>query len=181
MNVTQQSGGGAACTCVVTEYHYHDRDDYAIEIDYFTKEELRDSFKELLSAYRQYESSNLTDMRAEDREDFRIKAALAKSTFDASFGNKLSSHPGVLDALSFDVAIDTMMEWVTQVLPRSSTQEDIAIMRESFTDVQTCSSRLRILTSGDGETRQQSLWPFIRKLRFVSARYFHTWYNCSVY
>jgi predicted ATPase len=161
----KQSNSGTACTCVVTEYHFHDRDDYFIEIDYFTMQELRSQFKELLGAYRQYESPEPPDMPAADREDLRKNAVLAQSTFRASFRNKLDDHPEVLGTLPLREAIDTMMGWVEQVLPRLSTQENS--LRESFSDINQCSNRLTVLASETDERDQAYPWPFIRKLKLV--------------
>jgi hypothetical protein len=161
----KQSNSGAACTCVVTEYHFHDRDDYCIEIEYFTMQELRRQFEQLLGAYRQHKFPESPTMSAADREDLGKNAALAQSTFRASFRNKLDDRPEVLDTLPFSDAIDTMMGWVEQVLPRLGTQENS--LRESFSDTNQCSNRLTVLASETDERDQAYSWPLIRKLKLV--------------
>ncbi|QKX56123.1 uncharacterized protein TRUGW13939_03223 [Talaromyces rugulosus] len=160
---TRASNSGAACTCVVTEYHFHDRDDYFIEIEYFTMQELRRQFEQLLGAYRQHKFPESPTMSAADREDLGKNAALAQSTFRASFRNKLDDHPEVLDTLPFSDAIDTMMGWVEQVLPSLGTQENS--LRESFSDINQCSNRLTVLASETDERDQAYSWPLIRKLK----------------
>ena len=47
---------GEACTCVVTEYYYHDQDDFNISVEYFPVNNLERQFEELLQAYRDNES-----------------------------------------------------------------------------------------------------------------------------
>jgi hypothetical protein len=106
-------------------------------------------------------------MAAEDRENLKQKADLAKSTFRASFRERLDNTPAVLDAVVFDEAIDTMMTWVSQILPQLGTGESGILSRESFDDINQCSIRLKRLTSETEERDQACLWPFIRKLKFV--------------
>lgn len=170
---TEQSNNGAACTCVVTEYHYHDRNDYSIEIDYFSLQELQTQFEQLLSSLREYNSTTasvptaMTAEERENRENLKRKADLATSTFRASFRERLDNNPAVLDVVAFDEAIKTMMTWVSQVLPPLGSGESDILSRESFDDIHQCSNRLKSLTSETEERDQACLWPFIRKLKFV--------------
>ena len=165
----QKSGSGTACTCAVTEYHFHDRDDFVVNVDYITIDELKLQFEELLRAYRDYNllpraSSNQTDEAGDghERNRLRSKADLAKQTFKASFGANLERTPTVLSSMPFDHAITTMMEWASQELPWQGGQE-------TFSTVEECSSRLRDLSSEsdpDSATSASRVhWPFIRKLR----------------
>ncbi|KUL85849.1 hypothetical protein ZTR_07402 [Talaromyces verruculosus] len=168
MEFARASNSGAACTCVVTEYHFHDRNDYSIEVDYFSLQELQTQFEQLLSSFREYKSktaSDLADMAAEDRENLKRKADLATSTFRASFGERLDNTPAVLDVVAFDEAINTMITWVSQVLPQLGMGESGILSRESFDDMNQCSNRLKSLTSETEERDQACLWPFIRKLK----------------
>lgn len=133
-------------------------------------QELQTQFEQLLSSFREYKSttaSALAAMAAEDRENLKRKADLAKSTFKASFRERLDNTPAVLDVVAFDEAIDTMMTWVSQVLPQLGTGESGILPRESFDDINQCSNRLKSLTSETEERDQACLWPFIRKLKFV--------------
>lgn len=133
-------------------------------------QELQTQFEQLLSSFREYKSKNasvLAEMAAEDRENLKRKADLATSTFRASFRERLDNTPAVLDVVAFDEAINTMMTWVSQVLPRLSTGESGILSRESFDDINQCSNRLKSLTSETEERDQACLWPFIRKIKSV--------------
>lgn len=159
---------------MVTEYHFHDRDDYAIVIDYFKIDDLKTQFKELLTAYRQYMTleSQRESLELQGRENYRdLKktADLAICTFRASFRSKLDDHPEVLDIRQdFDNVIDTMMGWVEQVLPPVLPTQGTST-RESFSDINECSDRLRVLASETDEVIGQPAcpWPFIKRLKFV--------------
>ncbi|EED13693.1 conserved hypothetical protein [Talaromyces stipitatus ATCC 10500] len=169
------SNSGAACTCVVTEYHFHDKNDYSIGIEYFTVQELRTQFEQLLRVYREHKSMTVAeageDLRQETeaREDLRQKAELAKVTFQASFRRKLDDIPEVLSDLPYDQAVNTMMAWVPEVAPELGTR--VGETREAFEDINECSNRLRILTSEMEEGGQACLWPFIRKLKVYMRAY----------
>ncbi|KAF2789491.1 hypothetical protein K505DRAFT_365563 [Melanomma pulvis-pyrius CBS 109.77] len=154
------SNSGAACTCVVTEYHFHERDDFIIQVDYFTLEALRRQFKELLRAYREYQSlPNDSDITNEERADLKKRADLAKNTFSASFKERLVQNPGILLSLPFDQAVNIMIVWALQILPQQETT------RESFGLIRQCSARLTQLTSETDSVAQTCVWPFIRKIR----------------
>jgi hypothetical protein len=138
-------------------------------VDYFTLDDLKIQFEELLRAYRDYQelprsSRGRDDGEEEDSNRRRLqrKADLASETFRASFREKLRQTPTVLSSMPFVRAVQTMMQWASQLIPRQGG-------REVFRTVEGCSSRLRELTSEtndplhDGES--PTCWPFIRKLR----------------
>ncbi|KAF2266375.1 hypothetical protein CC78DRAFT_459505 [Lojkania enalia] len=163
-DLARASNSGAACTCVVTEYHFHDRDDFVVHIDFFTREDLRRQFEELLRAFREHESSHGVEMTVEEREDLRRRSDLANNTFSASFTNRLMERPTMLLRAPFEEAISTMLTWTTEILSRSGREHD-AQRQEVFDDISQCSIRLKELTSETGDRGQTSLWPFIRKLK----------------
>ncbi|KAF2194396.1 hypothetical protein K469DRAFT_495226, partial [Zopfia rhizophila CBS 207.26] len=175
MEFARASSSGTACTCAVTEYLFHDRDDFIIHVDYFPLDELKKQFEELLRAYRDYQSLPRNSRgRDEDDEDdidrkgLQRQADLARETFRASFTERLEQTPTVLSSMPFEHAVGTMVEWASQLLPRQGGQE-------SFSTVEGCSSRLRELTSEsddslpNGESR--TCWPFIQKLRVYLKAY----------
>lgn len=169
-----QSSSGTACTCAVTEYVYHDRDDYVIQVDYFPLDELKKQFEELLQAYRDYESlyQNPNRRARDDEEDndrrrSQRKAELAKETFKASFGHRLEQTPTLLSSMTFAHAIHTMLEWASQLVPHERS-------RESFDTVDQCSARLRGLTSESDDAsrrRSRTCWPFIHKIQVYLNAY----------
>ncbi|OQV10816.1 hypothetical protein CLAIMM_14754 isoform 3 [Cladophialophora immunda] len=56
-------------------YHYHEHENFAIETEYFTVDELHDQFSELLQSYRQYHLRDTQDNdMGEDKEDLKKKA-----------------------------------------------------------------------------------------------------------
>ena len=149
----------------MTEYRFHDRDDFVVIVDYFTRDDLRRQFRELLQAYRENESPG-PDATQEDLARLRETAKVAKATFTASFRERLEQTPAVLSLLPLDDAIQIMIEWSSQMLPRQASVE------ESFDTVDRCSSRLSELTSESHQPRpnrsaETCLWPFVKKLRCV--------------
>jgi hypothetical protein len=89
------------------------------------------------------------------------KAKLAEETFRASFGQKLERIPNLLSSFKFEDAVETMVEWTSQLLPRQA-------CTETFSTIEECSSRLRELVSesdGSSEGRPRTSWPFIQKVR----------------
>ncbi|KAF2710421.1 hypothetical protein K504DRAFT_405554 [Pleomassaria siparia CBS 279.74] len=158
--LARASNSGAACTCVVTEYHYHEQDAFIIQVEYFTLDQLRSQLDELLHAYRDYEAltpnTNITD---KEREALKKKANLASSTFSASFKRRIAQIPGILLSFPFDQALETMIGWASETLRRQET------MPERFERITQFSSRLSQLTSETDDASQTSFWPFIQKIR----------------
>ncbi|RYO90874.1 hypothetical protein DL766_001625 [Monosporascus sp. MC13-8B] len=175
MELARASSSGTACTCAVTEYLFHNRDDFIIQVDYFPLDELKRQFEELLRAYRDYQSlPGNSRGRDEDDEDdnnrrrLQRKADLAKGTLRASFKERLEQTPSVLSSMPFEHAVETMVEWASQLLPRQGGQE-------SFRTVEGCSARLRELSSESDDSLpnggSRPCWPFIQKLRVYLKAY----------
>ncbi|RYP50632.1 hypothetical protein DL768_003914 [Monosporascus sp. mg162] len=175
MELARASSSGNACTCAVTEYLFHDRDDFIIHVDYFPLDELKKQFEELLRAHRDYQSLPRNSRgRDEDDEDnsngrgLQRKADLARETLRASFRERLEQAPTVLSSMPFGHAVETMVEWASQLLPRQGGQE-------SFSTVEGCSSRLRELSSESDDSLpnggSRTCWPFIQKLRVYLRAY----------
>ncbi|KAF2462919.1 uncharacterized protein BDR25DRAFT_298822 [Lindgomyces ingoldianus] len=174
MELARASSSGTACTCAVTEYLFHDRDDFIIHVDYFPLDELKKQFEELLRAYRDYQSlprnssgGNEDDENDNDRR-LQNKADLARETFRASFRDRLEQMPTVLSSMPFENAVGMMVEWASQLLPQQGGQE-------SFSTVEGCSARLRELTSESDDSlsnaESRTCWPFIQKLRVYLRAY----------
>ncbi|KAK2766946.1 hypothetical protein FQN54_006261 [Arachnomyces sp. PD_36] len=172
--LARSSGGGSACTCAVTEYFFHDRDDLIIHVDYFALDELEKQFEELLGAYRDYASlptnpsgRNGNESDKHYRELLRKKSKLARATFKASFRESLEREPAVLSSMPFRQAVGRMVEWASELLSGQGREE-------RFDTVEECSSRLGELTSESDDSSpnrmSRTLWPFIQKLRvYVKA------------
>lgn len=167
----KQSNGGGACTCVATEYHYHDEDAFALEVEYFSRDELREQFSDLLKSYRQYNLRDLQDdsMSLTERNSLKDKAKVAQDTFYSAFRNHLSlNENGLLPALlegDERQACQRLLRWTEQSsLPLAGETNNLS-RREVFTDSIRCSSRLMELTSEPHSPQAASVWPFIQKIK----------------
>jgi hypothetical protein len=152
----------------VTEYHFHDRDDYALHIEYFPQEELRRQFEDLLQAYQKHREfvrvPSAMDISADELKDLETKAKLARNTFYASFRDRWTSISDSVD----DVAqtLDIIMVWVSQSLPLLYVNDHA--LHESIGTLEQCKDRLHELSSETDGTYvgvQACPWPFIRKIR----------------
>ena len=153
-----QSNGGAACTSVVTEYHYHSMDSFAIEVEWFSRDETEAQLKELLKAYRSYylrgagnnerELSNLQDL-----------AEVARDTFQTMFRGRLGDEQFLLQ-WSESRVIRTFRSWVAEA-------DYSPTGRQTFSSLEDCSAHLMPLTSEQNRTEEPSKWPYIRKVKYV--------------
>ncbi|KAF2638819.1 hypothetical protein P280DRAFT_404207 [Massarina eburnea CBS 473.64] len=175
--LARASSSGVACTCVVTEYHYHERDDFIIHIDYFTLDELKTQYENLLRAYRDYQalaSGSDKNTSQKDKDSLKQHANLASATFSACFGDMLERTPAILSSLPFDHAIKMMLDWTERLLPSQSVSGNSE--QQQFNSVGKCSVRLGELTSqiGGSTVNNQARtfpWPFVKKLRVYLKSY----------
>ncbi|OAL53048.1 hypothetical protein IQ07DRAFT_533701 [Pyrenochaeta sp. DS3sAY3a] len=174
-DLARASSSGAACTCAVTEYHFHERDDFIVQVDYFSMEELKKQFEELLRAYRDFQlltdrHRNSAEDDVTDSENVRLdkKASLALETFKTSFGERLDEIPDILSSTPFEDAVATMIEWASQLVPQENE-------RNIFSTIEDCTSCLQKLSSETNSSlpsgNVQSLWPFIQKVRVYVKAY----------
>jgi len=162
---------GRACTCVATEYHYHDAVNFALEVEYFTLEELREQFSELLQSYRTHhlnESQN-TNITADDRRDMHDKAKAAEDTFQAAFRDRLEQDERFLLDNPQENVLQTLLTWAASTgLP---VMEGTSMLpRVEFASADMFSDHLMELTSEPVRPSEPSKWPFIRKIRFVPRK-----------
>jgi hypothetical protein len=166
-DLAQTSSGGVACTCVVTEYHYHDEDNFAIEVEWFTTEELHAQLTKLLGGFRRYYLHN-DDMKDEDSKPL---AKLAEGTFRAMFGGL--SKINLLEGSGED-EIRSEREILLE-LSRMANEVASSKMhyRTHHDDLQACSNALMQLTSegslDEGQNagdREPASWPYIKKIRW---------------
>jgi hypothetical protein len=167
----KKSNSGAACTCVATEYHYHEHNDHALEIEYFTVEDLRGQFTELLQSYRHYHLHVLRDdqVQGDERTDIEEKAKVAQDTFHAAFRQRLAQNEQFLLDRSEGAVLETLLNWARESgLPLMETS-GTDLKEEIFDNASDCSDRLAELTSEPNSPYEISAWPFIRKIKFVIA------------
>ena len=130
--------------------------------------------EELLRACRDYQvlladPSQSQDIEAdEERKSLQSKARIAEDTFKAIFGDELKRFPTVLTTMPFELAMTTMISWISRVLPGQGGLE-------KFHDIEALSSRLRELSSksedGPTDPSPRVHWPFIRDLRVYLRAY----------
>jgi hypothetical protein len=147
----------------VTEYHHHDRDNFILEVKYFTMDDLKTQFRDLLQAMREHASSNGPDMTPGEVEDLEHRARLAKDTFRAAFSHVPDYSQARLLSQPFQTTLQTLLGWASDILRMSGTNGQ---SRESFGRIEECSSRMRRLTSDIEGSGEACLWPFIRKIRY---------------
>jgi hypothetical protein len=145
-----------------------------VHVDYFSVEELKMQYEELLRAHRDFNllskdqrSSDESDVVTNDKHQLQKKSILATATFEASFGERLSEMPGILLSVPFERAIAKMVEWSSQLLPQAE--------QRSFSRIEECCSWSRELVSetesasSSGNVRRS--WPFIQKVRVYLKAY----------
>lgn len=144
------TGNGAACTCVVTEYHFHEADHFIIDVEMFSEDALYEQLGELLGSYRAFKSS----VGGESRE----KADIAMDTFKCMFRGKLQDEAWILNE-SEDVVLDQFKVWAKQARRLGPPT------RQTVQTLEECSSLLIPLSSEPNDPLQSSVWPYIRKIK----------------
>lgn len=165
--LARTTNNGAACTCVVTEYHYHDADDFVVEVERFSIEELHEQLDELLFCYRNFHSRGSSPAEEarndhESMDDLKARAKLAADTFQAMFRGSVLDERWLLEE-SQDVILEQFLARTRRDLSLQSPSRHVATSHER------CSSILTQLTSEAPDARPPATWPYIRKIK-VSLR-----------
>lgn len=160
-NLKFQSNSGEACTCVVTEYHYHDSNNFAIEKDFFSIEEINKQITELLQSYRHYHVHRM-DMEGDEERDCKKKAEIARDTFRAMFRGRLESLQFLTDEPEGTV-LTILLSWAQDIAPSIISGREV---RPLLAD---CSALLMQLTSEQNSVEEPAVWPYIRKIKFVKT------------
>jgi hypothetical protein len=143
-------------------------------VDYFSIDELRKQYEELLRAHRDFNllpknqrSNDESDIAADDKQQLQKKSMLAIATFEASFGERLKKMPGILLSTPFERAVENMVEWSLQLLPQAE--------QRSFSTIEECCAWSRELVSetesASSSGNVQRSWPFIQKVRVYLKAY----------
>ncbi|KAK6073656.1 Nuclear GTPase SLIP-GC 3 [Seiridium cupressi] len=159
--LARTSNSGSACTCIATEYHYHERDDFAIEVDLFSRAELDDMLQDMLQAFRQYEFHS-DQMAGEEKEDCDKRHRIAWSTFQAMFGDHLANSSAILTNGTEESVLETLRLW--------SRDGDVEALggRRVLDTLAECSDHLVKLTSDPISPGERAIWPFLKRLRVFS-------------
>ncbi|KXH31905.1 hypothetical protein CSIM01_02457 [Colletotrichum simmondsii] len=161
-NLARTSNSGAACTCVVTEYHHRDGDDFAIDVELFSQDDLMEQIKELLQSYRMFHL-NAGELRRNDGAatvvDFEEQANVARDTFRSMFRGQLANEDFLINEEEASV-LRTFRSWLQRMdLPLEGRHEKPS--RDS------CAAFLMYLTSESVDPRTPAVWPFVRKIKYL--------------
>ncbi|TVY32961.1 hypothetical protein LSUB1_G006630 [Lachnellula subtilissima] len=157
--LARTSNSGEACTCVATEYHYHNSNNFAIDVEWFSEDDIAAQLSELLQSYRHFHLHE-PDLDPREREDLEDRANLAKDTFRAMFRGRLGDEQ-FLTLSSESVVMETLKSWVAESRISSASN------REEQQSINECSTHLMRLTSEESSNQQPAKWPFIRKIKLV--------------
>ena len=154
-----QSNGGAACTCVVTEYRYHDSDTYDIEVEMFSIDDTMVQMTELVRSYRNYHLNRVHMEPAEVRE-CKEKARIAKDTFRAMFRGLIDDEQFLINDPE-DAVLRTLRSWAEQTYPSPIGERRVGLTQEECADI------LPQLTSEQTSAEEPAVWPYVRKVKYV--------------
>ncbi|KAJ4184843.1 hypothetical protein NW755_008756 [Fusarium falciforme] len=161
--LARTSNSGEACTCVVTEFHYHNRDTLDIEVNLFTMDELREQLTGMLQSYRHYHLHSDEMEDAAERRDTEGSANLARDTFRAMFRGRLTDEAFLINRPEQDV-LETLFQWAARGRP------SVFITKQSGLSQDACSKALMELASEPPSRNQPAQWPYIRSTKvFLNA------------
>ncbi|GKT70745.1 tat pathway signal sequence [Colletotrichum tofieldiae] len=161
--LARTSNSGAACTCVVTEYHYHAGRDFFVDVDLFSKEEVMEQTTELLKSYRRFHLHAGNMEEVDGVEEAKEQANVARDTFRAMFRDRLGDGH-FLEGNSEQGVLSTMRSWLEQTYPQVGG-------RHARGGLQECSRLLMSLTSEVAGASEPAVWPYIKKIRLITERY----------
>ena len=154
-----QSNSGAACTCVVTEYRYYEADNFTINVEEFSNDELRHQFTEMVGNYHHHHFQSAQIENDEDRRHWEDLAKLAHDTFGAMFRGRFNTE--LLTSRQQNEVVETLLGWARERNPVAG--------RSIVNTPEDCSMRLMHLTSEEASPQGPAAWPYIKKIRYVLA------------
>ncbi|KAI0481373.1 hypothetical protein GGR56DRAFT_316915 [Xylariaceae sp. FL0804] len=162
-DLARTTNNGAACTCVVTEYHYQMSNEFAVEIELFEQEEIAKQLQDALQDYRHFHL-NSHSMEGDERRASEERAAIAIDTFRAMFGSRLSDE-SFLVRLPMAAILDTFHGWVNDGHSLRGSRREV----RSSLGFEECSELLMELTSVTAPD-SPATWPYVKKIKvFLNA------------
>ncbi|CAI0647909.1 unnamed protein product, partial [Colletotrichum noveboracense] len=160
--LARTSNSGAACTCVVTEYHYDMRDDFQVDVELFTQDDLMEQVTHLLQSYRRFHLHAEEMTVADGLEEAKEHAGVARDTFRALFRGRLGNE-AFLTTEPEGFVLWTFRRWLEDGVPELGGSHNRS-SKES------CSDFLIQLTSEAPGSQGPAIWPFVRKIKvFLDA------------
>ncbi|TGJ78173.1 hypothetical protein E0Z10_g10588 [Xylaria hypoxylon] len=155
-DLARSSNGGGACTCVVTEFHFHEDRNFAIIVERFSETELMPQLKGLLRDYRHFHLNRDSFSSNDEVVDLEKRAGIASDTFQAMFpGRFIDKNTFMRDTES--QCLSTLTSWVLDF------DQSMIPERKSELGLDECSEFLMQLSS-DTSSRAVPLWPWIKKI-----------------
>lgn len=149
---------GAACTCVVTEYHYRDTDTFSIDVYPFTTDELRAQFTEMVSSYRHnYLNSGRMDT-PEERGHWEEQSNVAFDTLSAMFRGRMTERFLRSETVTEEQIVETLLHWAAEFGPGTDHVSHTADSLEY------CADLLARLTSEQTIRGGAAEWPYIKTI-----------------
>ncbi|GJC81467.1 nuclear GTPase SLIP-GC [Colletotrichum liriopes] len=151
------SNSGAACTCVVTEYHHRAGNDFVVDVELFAEDEVAKQLAQLLGSYRRFHLHAGEMTRGDGAEEAEEQAKVALDTFRAMFRGRLGDEKFLAEDPEADV-LSTMRSWLEETYPQDEGEHTMDEVRE-------CSSLLMRLTSEARGARESVVWPYVKKIK----------------
>jgi hypothetical protein len=163
-----QSNSGSACTCVVTEYHYHNSGNFKVEINFFTETEIMSQIQDLLQSYRNYHlrKDSFSTQESDEKEDCKQRAQVAVDTFRSMFGGRLRNESTLLKATE-DEALNILRKLVYDCMPSSSPKTQT---RPNLDECSKLIAQITSETSEKGSANEPTMWPYIQNIRHVETK-----------
>lgn len=154
----KQSNNGKACTCVPTEFHFHELSTFHIEAELLDENELLEQLVQLLQSYRHFHL-NSSDMDDEtQRSEFEKRAQLADDTFNSMFPGRVPSQRFLLRETE-EGARRQFQVLIQDMRPFPASMNRFELCQEA------CATELRLLSSFVADSDDRSAWAFIRRIK----------------
>ncbi|EAW15335.1 uncharacterized protein ACLA_060020 [Aspergillus clavatus NRRL 1] len=167
-----QSGDGAACTTVVTEFRSvteEHPENYTIEVDFMDKGEIRGLIQELLSNVRQYYTDAYREvMERQEQEEIKTVANRAWETLLSLFPNQPTLDIDFLSSEGENAAasiMKTLEEWAIAGLDHRPGGRDSLHYSVVAGHADKCMAHLDSFMSDAGDGDRPALWPFVKLIR----------------
>ncbi|CAG9972550.1 unnamed protein product [Clonostachys byssicola] len=162
-DLARASNSGEACTCVVTEYHYHQYDHMDVQVELFTTQELNEQLERMLEDFRHYSFHAEEMTTAEEKKSAKDRAHVAKDTFKAMFRGRMNNDSFLLQGSQREV-LQTLIRWAEEQRPSR------AVTSQQNLSLDQCSDSLFVLSSERLSRTGPAIWPFIKTIKvFLNA------------
>ncbi|GAW26458.1 hypothetical protein SAMD00023353_3201020 [Rosellinia necatrix] len=156
-DLARSSNSGGACTCVVTEFHFHEDVELALTVERFSEAEILLQLENLLQDYRHF-NLNRSSIDSHEAVDLEKRAEVASDTFRVMFPVSFVVDKDTLIRDTASNALSTIKSWMQDV-------DGLAIpKRLSGLSATQCSMSLMELSSVT-TSRRAAVWPWIKKIK----------------